>query len=110
MARAQAYDVTGGRELYRVLELHVLHEHVVQSVHVRDLLQGVQHHNKETLHTLPFSLWLTSARLLIIKELSKTILLECGDIIQISIFLMRLFGQITFHLNGSQQLKHNTDN
>ena len=59
MARAQAYDVAGGRELYGVLELHVLHEHVVQPVHVRDLLQRVQHHHEEALHTIPFSLRLT---------------------------------------------------
>ena len=50
LARTQAYDVTGWSELYRVLELHILHEHIVQSVHVRDLFQGVQHHHKETLH------------------------------------------------------------
>ena len=50
VSRTQAYDVTGRSELHRVLELHVLHEDVVQPVHIRDLLQGVQHHHKETLH------------------------------------------------------------
>ena len=49
VSRSQAYDVTGRSELHRVLELHVLHEDVVKPVHVRDLLQGVQHHHKETL-------------------------------------------------------------
>ena len=55
MSRSQAYDVTGRSELHRVLELDVLHEDVVQPVHIRDLLQGVQHHHKETLHTVRLS-------------------------------------------------------
>ena len=74
MSRSQAYDVTGRSELHRVLELDVLHEDVVQPVHIRDLLQGVQHHHKETLHTVRLS-----QRGLIITELRKTIVFECGD-------------------------------
>ena len=48
-AGTKGHHITDRTELHRVRELSVLYEHVVQSVHVRDLLQGVEDYNKETL-------------------------------------------------------------
>ena len=52
MAEAQGHNVTGRTEINRVGELGVLNENIVQSVRVRNLLQRVQNHNKETLDTV----------------------------------------------------------